>query len=177
MGYRKILVPLDGSKLAEAVLQQVEKIAEPKAHIHLLSVIGHDREDMVAASLIGAGQAFAPVSDPYMQGAFDGPDASMVRQRYLETAGEALTLLGYWVTESVVSGNVVDDIVNEARNGAFDVIAMATHGRTGLGRLVLGSVTQGVLDKAPCSVLVMPPQLLVETGIDLALKLPHHTTV
>ena len=176
MGYRKILVPLDGSKLAESVLHQVEKIAEPKAHIHLLSVIGHDRGEIVSASLTTAGQAFAPVSDPWMQESFDGPDASMVRQRYLETAGEPLTLMGYWVTEAVVSGNVVDDIVNEARDGGFDVIAMATHGRTGLGRLVLGSVTQGVLAKAPCTVLVLPPHELVEGVSDPLLKLPHRTT-
>jgi nucleotide-binding universal stress UspA family protein len=94
----------------------------------------------------------------------------------LETAGEALTLMGYWVTETVLTGNVVDSIVNEARDGAFDIIAMATHGRTGIGRLVLGSVTQGVLAKAPCSVLVLPPMVL-ETAEAAGMTLPKHTTV
>jgi len=176
MGYRKILVPLDGSKLAEHVLKQVETIADPKAHIHLLSVVGHDRVDIVSATLGTAGQTFAPISDPWLQADFDGPSALQVRQRYLEIAGEPLTLLGYWVTETVVAGNVVDSIVNEARDGAFDIIAMATHGRTGLGRLVLGSVTQGVLAKAPCSVLVLPPLQMLETA-DADMVLPKHTTV
>jgi nucleotide-binding universal stress UspA family protein len=176
MGYRKILVPLDGSKLAEHVLKQVETIADPKAHIHLLSIVGHDRVDVVSATLGTAGQTFAPISDPWLQADFDGPSALIVRQRYLETAGEALTLMGYWVTETVLTGNVVDSIVNEARDGAFDIIAMATHGRTGIGRLVLGSVTQGVLAKAPCSVLVLPPMVL-ETAEAAGMTLPKHTTV
>ena len=152
-------------------------IAEPKAHIHLLSVVGHDRIDMVSATLGTAGQTFAPISDPWLQADFDGPSAMQVRQRYLEIAGEELTLQGYWVTESVAAGNVVDCIVDEARDGVFDIIAMATHGRTGFGRLVLGSVTQGVLSKAPCSVLVLPPQQPVEAVEEPSVKLPHHTTV
>lgn len=157
MAYSKILIPLDGSDLAEHVLAQIDMIADPRARLHLLSVIGHDRAERVNASLTTAGQAFAPISDPWLQSAFDDAELVQARQRYLEVIGEPLTARGYWLTETVLTGNVVETIVNEAHDGGFDLIAMATHGRTGLRRLMLGSVTQAVLGKAPCPVLVLPP--------------------
>ncbi len=158
MGYRKILVPLDGSKLAEQVLKQVELIAAPKAHVHLISVIGPGRIDEIAATASAAGQPFYPLAEPWMSNPnFDESETREAREAYLKRAGELLTLDGYWVTVAVRNGSVADTILDEASHGSFDVIAMATHGRTGIGRLVLGSVTQAVLAKAPCPVLVLPP--------------------
>ncbi len=147
MGYRKILVPLDGSKLAEQVLKQVEMIAAPVAHVHLISVI-------------------SPLADPWMTSlSIDKSETGEAREAYLMGAGELLTLDGYWVTTAVRNGSVADTILDEASAGGFDVIAMATHGRTGLDRLVLGSITQAVLAKAPCPVLVFPPLKLVPAPV------------
>jgi universal stress protein A len=50
----------------------------------------------------------------------------------------------------------VDAIVAHARTGRFDLIVMATHGRSAIGRLLLGSVAEGVLRGAPCPVLMVP---------------------
>ena len=157
MGYRKILVPLDGSKLAEAVLKQVAVIAAPKAHVHLLRVAGLERIDEIAATVSSAGQPFTPIADPWMSNSdIDDPESIKRYEAYLKLAGEPLTLEGYWVTVRVRKGSIAETIIEEAVEGKFDAIAMATHGRTGIGRLMLGSVTQAVLAKAPCPVLVLP---------------------
>jgi nucleotide-binding universal stress UspA family protein len=47
-------------------------------------------------------------------------------------------------------------IIEEARQKAIDLIVMGTHGRTGLKKFFMGSVTQKVIGMAPCSVLVVP---------------------
>ena len=163
MGYKKILVPLDGSTLAEQVLKRINKMAAPKAHIHLLTVLGHDRLDIIASTVGAGGQPFAPISDPWMVSDFNDPANLEVRKNYLRTAAKSLTKLGFVVTTSVCKGEVIDSIVEEAAQGRYDAIAIATHGRTGFGRLLLGSVTLALLAKAPCPVLVLPPSKLLET--------------
>jgi len=55
----------------------------------------------------------------------------------------------------LVVGNPVNEIVLEAKEGAADLIVMGTRGRTGLNRLLMGSVAEGVLRKAPCPVLTV----------------------
>jgi nucleotide-binding universal stress UspA family protein len=163
MGYRKILVPLDGSTLAEQVLKRLQTMAEPKARIHLLTVLGHDRLDMIAASVSAGGQPFSPIGDPWMANDFNSPDDVEDRKAYLKKAALTLTQLGFSVTTDIRRGEIADTIIQEASEGHFDVIAIATHGRTGFGRLLLGSVTQAILGKAPCPVLVLPPSKLLET--------------
>jgi len=63
---------------------------------------------------------------------------------------------GFSVTIEALPGNAVDTIVDTAASYQFDAIVMATHGRTGISKLVLGSAVQGVLRRAPCPVLVIP---------------------
>jgi universal stress protein A len=53
-------------------------------------------------------------------------------------------------------GPVAETIVKTATEGAYDAIVMSTHGRTGLSRLVLGSVSEKVVRMAPCPVLTVP---------------------
>ncbi|MHB8627825.1 MAG: universal stress protein [Aggregatilineales bacterium] len=152
MGYRKILVPLDGSKQAEGALKQVETMAAPKAHVHLIYVIGSEHAEEGAVD-----QQFSPMTDPLMTNLdFDAPESIEVCETYLKRAGETLTLDGYWVTVAVRKGPIADTIIAEAKNGNFDVIAIAGRGRTGAGGKTLGSVTMAVLEKAKCPVLVLP---------------------
>jgi universal stress protein A len=54
-----------------------------------------------------------------------------------------------------ISGDIVDQIVTLATNEAVDLIIMGTHGRRGLAHLFMGSVTEKVLRRAPCPVLVV----------------------
>lgn len=61
------------------------------------------------------------------------------------------------VDSQVLEGDPVDMILRAAEETQCDVIVMGTHGRTGLGRLLMGSVAESVIRKAPCPVLSAKP--------------------
>jgi nucleotide-binding universal stress UspA family protein len=159
MSYCKILVPLDGSELAELALQHIDEVAKPGAQIHLLSVV----DTLIAEEPAGAvttllNGVYWTASLPYeqkplTQSAHDVHEFNL-RFDYLQHASERLKEKGYEVKADVLPGDVVDTIVETARDGC-DVIIMATHGRTGLRRVLLGSVAEGVLHRAPCPVLLI----------------------
>jgi nucleotide-binding universal stress UspA family protein len=156
MGYQRILVTLDGSKLAEKALQHVLEIAAPRAQIHILSVMAEDRISEIAALAGAMGQSVAMSGDqwPPIRPSTD-PRAHHAREDYLRQVGEWLEQVGMEVTVEVRPGNIVDTIVSVARDD-FDVVVMVTHGRTGLTRVALGSVAEGVLHRTPCPVLIIP---------------------
>jgi universal stress protein A len=64
------------------------------------------------------------------------------------------------VSERIESGDPVVNILELARSGAYDLIVLGTHGRTGFGHVLLGSVAQRVVREAPCPVLTvrLPPR-------------------
>jgi nucleotide-binding universal stress UspA family protein len=68
---------------------------------------------------------------------------------------EAERLVGRTVRSTVLPGDPTGEIVRLAREHAFDLTVVGTHGRRGLKRLVLGSVAERVVREAPCAVLVV----------------------
>ena len=74
---------------------------------------------------------------------------------YLRSVGERLRGRVKQVKEEVVQGQPADVIVERASALGIDLIAMTTHGRSGLQRLVLGSVADEVVRRAPCAVLLV----------------------
>lgn len=68
---------------------------------------------------------------------------------------EAGQLAGRAVRSTVLLGDAAGEIVRLARERAFDLIVVGTHGRRGLKRMVLGSVAERVVREAPCAVLVV----------------------
>src|SRR4051812_18536048 len=143
MGYKRILVTLDGSKLAERALQNVLHVAAQGAQIHILSVMAEDRVSEIASLASAVGQSVGLSSEqwPPIHSSLD-PRARHAREDYLRQVGEWLEQIGMQVSVEVRPGNVVDTIVGVARDG-FDVVVMVTHGRTGLNRVALGSVAEG----------------------------------
>ena len=156
MGYQRILVTLDGSKLAEMALEHAVHVAAPGAQIHILSVMAEDRVSEIAALASAIGQSVSANSEqwPRLRPAND-PRAVHAREDYLRQVSDWLEAIGMEVTIEVRPGNIVDTIVSVARDG-FEIVIMATHGRTGLNRVALGSVTEGVLHRSPCPVLIIP---------------------
>lgn len=59
---------------------------------------------------------------------------------------------------TVVSGPAAEEIVRYARDAEIDLIVLGTHGRTGLAHVLLGSVAEKIVRKAPCPVLTVRPQ-------------------
>lgn len=76
---------------------------------------------------------------------------------YLQEQSELLTARGYSVTTEVRDGRVAEEILRVAGERDAHVIAMATHGRGGIGRLVFGSVAESVLSEARAPLLLMRP--------------------
>ena len=155
MGYKKILVTVDGSKHSEQALQHVVRVAEPNAQVHILSVIAEDHVSEVA-SLASALSSVAPIPPqwPALDGISD-PREGDARQKYVAELGEWLAQADFEVTYEAKPGDVASTILEVAKAG-FDIIVMATHGRTGFAKMVLGSVATAVLDHAPCPVLIVP---------------------
>jgi len=141
-GLRKIVVPLDGSERSEAILPVVERLAGPfDLAIELLRAI--EPLPAYAAAEISSARTEEMI-------ALEEADA----EGYLRKAATPLEAKGLRVTRSVGRGLAVDVILRRAEEAAAGLIAMSTHGRTGVGRLLIGSVAERVLRSAPVPVLL-----------------------
>ena len=75
--------------------------------------------------------------------------------RRLATLKASAAALGLTAETAVIRGRPAPAIVEHAKSGGFDLIVMGTHGRTGVSHVVMGSVAERVLRKAPCPVLTV----------------------
>jgi len=138
--YKKILVPLDGSELAEKALKHAHTLAQSlHAEIVLLRVIVFITRDYDVIPMEGA------VSDEVIADA----------KRYLERAAGDLRRLGLKVTTQVNSGHVADTIIDYSEKHEVDLIVMSTHGRTGPARWLIGSVADRVVHGGQVPVLLV----------------------
>ena len=149
-GKFRLLVPLDGSAFAEAALPHAAKLAQALGGSILLVC------------------AVAPPVRPYndMMAIPTGTDEDMDRlveeerkraERYLASAGERLLQSGLSVETVVCKGAPADTILQQALATSARLIIMATHGRTGLRRLLLGSVAHEVVHRSLLPVLLVRP--------------------
>ncbi|MFN2566821.1 MAG: universal stress protein [Gemmatimonadaceae bacterium] len=147
---RRLLIPLDGSEFAAQVIPHALKIATVNhMEITLLSVV--DPTLGMASQAMGEG---ASTSDP-SRSAGQAADPAAT---FLERAAESLRDRALTVRTRVVSHRQAPDaIVMYAGEQGIDLIAMTTHGRSGLGRLVAGSVAEAVLRTSPAPVLMYRP--------------------
>ncbi len=138
----KILVPLDGSELSEAVLPIVERLAGPfDFAVELLRAI-EPIPPYAAAELTSS------ITEDI--GRVEREDA----ETYLAKVAAPLEAKGCRVKSMVALAPAVDAILRAAQEGRVGLIAMTTHGRSGIGRLLLGSVAERVLRTAPAPVLL-----------------------
>ncbi len=138
--YRRALVALDGSEVAETIMPFILEIAGP-LEVTLLRVTVPVRPMIVE----GAGQPM-----------FEDPESARIdAEEYLAPLAADLRRRGVRVKTEVRRGEVAEEILKAARESKADVIAMTTHGRTGLGRLLFGSVAETVLRESELPVLLM----------------------
>ncbi len=148
--FERILVPLDGSKVGEAALDHVERLIakmapDVKTEVVLFQVLTS------MAHYVIAGEASVQV--PYT----DKEIAYITRKakEYLNKAGECLKNKGINIKTKTATGKAGEEIVKAADESKADLIAMSTHGRSGLSRLTFGSTTDKVLRTANVPVLVV----------------------
>ncbi len=143
--YKRILIPLDGSQLAEQSIPYARSIARAfNARIDLLQVI-EPFNAQVALSV----PKFGAIYDKLIQDMRSGAET------YLNNLAFGLKNAGFTVTYKVEEGNAAESIINYVSTGPDSLIAMSAHGRSGIAKWLLGSVTTKILHKAGCSVLVM----------------------
>lgn len=143
--FQRIVVPLDGSKLAEAALPAAEELARlMRAPVLLLRVVDFTRLEQYGP--YGLALEYASV-EPVLA----AERAQAVR--YLEDVQRQLSTKGLSVTFAVRSGPVARELVAATQPG--DVVIMASHGRGGLSRWLLGSVAEDVVRHAPVPVMII----------------------
>ena len=141
---KRVLVPLDGSTLAETALPYVKQIIKETGLIILMMAIDQTSRD-------------DPSFNRYMLLSDQQENAWRIHaEDYLAQIATQFASSKLKVETIVVQGSPADGIVDIAKSSSIDAIVMSTHGRTGLSRLLLGNVTQKVLNAAPCPVLVIP---------------------
>ncbi len=142
--YRKILVPLDGSDLAEAVLPHVEMLAK-----------ANGSEVIVLRVAVNPAYQFA-MTEPSIVGVLVS-DMEAESEKYLKRVSEQLKAHGISVTSEMVEGSTADCILKVAEEKGADLIAMSTHGRSGVARWLIGSVADRVVRTAKVPVLLVRP--------------------
>jgi len=146
--YQKILVPLDGSSLAESVLPHVRALASThNAEVVLLQVIVDPIYDLI---LIGPKLATAT-----HEGMFSQREGA---QTYLDCLALQLREHGVRVTTLIAEGMVVEKILDCAKQVAADVIVLTTHGHSLSCRWKLGNVTYRLVHDSEIPVLLVRAQ-------------------
>ena len=143
---KNVLVPLDGSKLAEAALEHALNIVEPKGKITLVSAI-----EVPDVPIYGY---YPPASVPDYEEAKD--NLLPYARHYLQGIADNLTEHGFSVRIEAEIGDPAQVITEIAQKHQVNAIVMSTHGRSGLSRWLFGSVTNKVLSAKPCPVYVIP---------------------
>jgi len=143
--YQRILVPINGSSTSERALQEAIKLADGKAQNRLVYVV----EEILTIGSEG----------------FDYANNAVLQESAKKAAAETLAIAAEKVSKSgakvdtvlieELGQGVIDVINNEAQNWLADLIVIGTHGRTGLTRLLLGSVAEGVVREAAMPVLLI----------------------
>ncbi len=141
--FKRILVPLDGSRLAEAILPEVAELARAiRAEVVLLRVaIAH----------------VFPGIDP-IHLADEEVRVVQEAEGYLSRVAERLAREAIGVKTTVRYGEAAAEIVDQVATEGADLVAMSTHGRSGLSRLVMGSVAEEVVREARVPVLLLRGQ-------------------
>lgn len=151
--FERILVCLDGSKLAEQIMPYAtEEAIRFQGTLVLLQVV----QEPIVFSPGFPGEAPAPIETSTM---IEGTKEALNRARaYLAKLAAELRKKGIQVETVAIPGRAGEAILDYANANNIDLITIATHGRGGLRRVVFGSVADHVLRGSGLPVLVVRPQ-------------------
>jgi len=144
--YKKVLVPLDGSELAECVLPHVESI-----------VRGCGVKEVIFLRVAERMSQLCSLEGCLSQETMDSIDADnkAAAERYLSELIVRTRYDGVSVRPEVITGTPGESIADYAAKNSVDLIAIATHGRSGISRWTWGSVADRVLHSACAAILMV----------------------
>jgi nucleotide-binding universal stress UspA family protein len=144
--YKHLLVTLDGTSRSEAVIPHAIDVARSmNSEITLLRVVDAVAADWSERGAMGKSQAESTIRSLFADQA----------QTYLERVAAQIQRAGVRVHTLVKQGPPARQIINSARDVDADVIAMSTHSRRGLNRLMFGSVAEQVLHETSLAVILI----------------------
>jgi nucleotide-binding universal stress UspA family protein len=145
--YQRIMVPLDGSELAECVLPHAEAIAKScQATVELVRVI----EPIEIPTRGGIALSAEELKQIDLHSKRDA-------KSYLKKVAGQLNQAGIKVRTKVLTGKVAESLADYIHKSNFDLIIMATHGRSGISRLILGSIADRLMHSSSTPVLLVRP--------------------
>jgi nucleotide-binding universal stress UspA family protein len=147
--YEKILVPLDGSELAECVLPHVEAFIKDY-HVNnvvLVQVV----EPPQKSSYLDYEESASFTKELKER----EEDRRAYAKKYLDQVMNRLEHEGTDIHTEVIYGRVADEVTDYAAKNAIDLILIATHGRSGISRWVRGSIADKILHTANAPVLMV----------------------
>ncbi|MFA5374682.1 MAG: universal stress protein [Dehalococcoidia bacterium] len=152
--FRKILVCLDGSKLSEQILQYAseEALHGEGKELVLLRAVSLSHSTTIAVP--GVISSIPPSPPGSQQLAAEETEA----REYLEDKAKSLKKIGVETQCVVLVGNAGEEILNYANKNKVDLIAIATHGRSGIKRMLFGSVTEYVVKNSKTPILLIKPK-------------------
>jgi nucleotide-binding universal stress UspA family protein len=143
--YEKILVPLDGSALAERAIRHAQEIARgTRSEVFLMQAVNFPLPVVPEAILIQDGQWLA--------------EAKKEAARYLEGIAAPLREAGMRVRTLLDERPPADAILHVATREEVDLIIMSTHGRGGISRMLMGSVAESVFRATSRTVMLVKPE-------------------
>lgn len=143
---KHVLVPLDGSRLAEEALAYAREIVAPDGRITLVCAI-----EVPDVPVYGY---YPPVNMPDYESTKN--ELVPIARHYLEGLASDINKAGMKGVFEVTIGDPVTVISETAERLHVDAIVMSTHGRSGIGRFLFGSVTNKILGAKICPVFVVP---------------------
>jgi nucleotide-binding universal stress UspA family protein len=147
--YRKIMVPLDGSELAECVLPHVETIARGCSVVDIILLRVCDAPSILADYPEGKGRSWEKHVERMTT------NAEQQCNIYLGNVEKQLQDQGFNVKIESRLGKPAEEIVDFANKNEVDLIIMASHGRSGVSRWAYGSVADKVLRSTCVPVLLV----------------------
>jgi len=143
--FKKIIVPLDGSRFAEGALPYAQMLAERGGgQIELVRIAVHP-------------SSYVYVSDPATLATLYDSDRAHCEEYLHKVAARLGEAMSAPVSVVVLEGPVADAILDHAEATGADLIVMSTHGRSGMERWLLGSVAEKVVRSARIPVMLIRP--------------------
>lgn len=144
--YNTIMAPLDGSELAECVLRHVEAIATgcKTKEVLLLRVVEPEKIQQSADYLI----------DPELLARRER-ERIKAAENYLGNVAEKLAKVGLSCKTKCILGQVAESLIDHCSHDSIDLILIATHGRSGVTRWVMGSVAEKIVRSSTTPVMMI----------------------
>lgn len=167
--FRHIVVPLDGSELAERALSPALRMARAMS---ALAADGEDNGSPIRLVLLRASSPTSLVAaDPFLYDEL-ARMAQDEAQAYLNATAAKLSAAPVIIETRTMAGPAAEAVVHYAEENDADLIVLSSHGRTGGSRWVYGSVAEKVLHHAPCAIVIIRSQAKLEMFQNRAILVP-----